>query len=77
MNSPFTGMHRLAALLQPCSTALDAGPRRLDAVRSGLARESAKASQLISSAMKYGFQGQGQPNGSRSSYGDTLGERRS
>jgi transposase InsO family protein len=52
--------HRLAALVQPRSAAFDAGLRQPHAVRAGLACESTKASQLMSSAMGYGFQGQGQ-----------------
>jgi putative transposase len=50
----------LAALVQPRSTALDAGLRQPDAVRAGMACQSAAASQLMSSAMGYVFQGQGQ-----------------
>ncbi len=52
--------HRLAALVQPRSTALDAGLRQPDAVRAGMACQSTTASQLMNSAMGYGFQGQGQ-----------------
>ena len=49
--------HRLAALVQPRPAALDAGIRQPDAVRAGLACQSATASQLMNSAMGYGFQG--------------------
>jgi hypothetical protein len=52
--------HRLAALVQPRPAALYAGIRQPDAVRAGLACQSATASQLMNSAMGYGFQGQGQ-----------------
>ena len=52
--------HRLAALVQPRSAAFDTGLRQPDAVRAGLACQSATASQLMNSAMGYGFQEQGQ-----------------
>ena len=41
------------------ATALDAGLRQPDAVRAKLACGSAQASQFMTSAMGYGFQGQG------------------
>ena len=50
----------VAALVQPYSTSLDAGLRQPDAVRAGMACQSTTASQLMNSAMGYGFQGQGQ-----------------
>src|SRR5205814_8630399 len=55
--------HRLAALVQQHPTALDAGLRQSDAVRARLACRSAQTSQLMTSVMGYGFQGQGQRDG--------------
>jgi len=52
--------HRLAALVQPRPAAFDTGLHQSDEVRAGLACQSATASQLMSSAMGYGFEGQGQ-----------------
>ena len=52
--------HRLAALVQPNPTALDAGLRQPDAVRARLAHGPGRTGrQLMISAMGYGIRGQG------------------
>lgn len=51
---------RLAALVQTRPAAFDAGLHQSDALRAGLTCQSTMASQLMRSAMGYGFQGQGQ-----------------